>query len=236
MRLGGLHRYTRRLYARNYNSVIDASKLVVHKTPNPKEKYPLEQLAWGKQFTDHMLEVDWDNENGWHNPVIKPYGDMQISPAAPCLHYGIECFEGMKVYKDKNGDIRLFRPDKNMDRLNHSMKTVSMPSFNGDGMIECIKKLVKMEESWIPTKEGYSVYLRPTAIGTNDSLGVHTPTKAKLYVICSPTGPYFASGFKPVKLYADTVNVRAWPGGVGNAKLGGNYGPTIAHSLEPCRN
>lgn len=232
MRAATLMRALRRSYVRNYNSVIDASKIVVHKTPSPKEKYPLEDLVWGKLFTDHMLEVDWDDVNGWHNPVIKPYGDIPISPAAPCLHYGIECFEGMKAYKDQKGEIRLFRPDKNMERLNHSMSTVSMPAFNPEGMVECIKKLVKMEESWIPTEEGYSVYLRPTAIGTNGSLGVHKPTSAKLYVICGPTGPYFASGFKPVKLYADTENVRAWPGGVGNAKLGGNYGPTIAHSVR----
>ena len=83
-----------------------------------------------------------------------------------------------------------------------------------------MKQLVKLDESWIPTEDGYSVYLRPTAIGTNGNLGVTKPTSAKLYRICSPTGPYFASGFKPVKLYADTVNVRAWPGGVGNSKLG----------------
>lgn len=218
--------------SRSYNAVIDPSKLEIHKTTSPKEKYAKEDLLFGRKFTDHMLEIDWDSDKGWHNPVIKPYGDLTLSPAAPCLHYGIECFEGMKAYKDKEGTVRLFRPDKNMERLNHSMRTVSMPAFNSDGMIECLKQLVKLDESWIPTEDGYSVYLRPTAIGTNGNLGVITPTSAKLYCICSPTGPYFASGFKPVKLYADTVNVRAWPGGVGNSKLGGNYGPTIAPATK----
>lgn len=217
---------------RSYNAVIDPSKLEVFKAPTLKEKYPLKDLSFGRQFTDHMLEIDWDAENGWHNPVIKPYGDLTLSPAAPCLHYGIECFEGMKVYKDAKGTVRLFRPEMNMKRLNHSMSTVSMPPFNGDGMIELLKKLVKMEESWIPTEDGYSVYLRPTAIGTNGNLGVTKPSSAKLYCICSPTGPYFASGFKPIKLLADTEHVRAWPGGVGNSKLGGNYGPTIAHATR----
>ena len=146
---------------RSYNAVIDPSKLEVFKAPTLKEKYPLKDLSFGRQFTDHMLEIDWDDENGWHNPVIKPYGDLTLSPAAPCLHYGIECFEGMKVYKDAKGTVRLFRPEMNMKRLNHSMSTVSMPPFNGDAMIELLKKLVKMEESWIPTEDGYSVYLRP---------------------------------------------------------------------------
>ena len=218
--------------ARSLNSVIDPSKLTVHKTASPRPKVAPRDLVFGHTFSDHMLEVDWDKENGWHNPVIKPYGNMEVSPAAPCLHYGIECFEGMKAYKDKAGNIRMFRPDKNMERLNNSMSRVAMPNFNGDGFIECIKQLIKIDESWIPQtdEDGYSLYLRPTAIGTNANLGVVVPTKAKLYCITSPSGPYYKSGFGPVKLLADTTNVRAWPGGVGSSKLGGNYGPTLVPS------
>ncbi len=139
----------------------------------------------------------------------------------------------MKAYKDKSGVIRMFRPDKNMERLNHSMTRLGMPNINGnDAFLECIKKLLKVDESWIPDKEGYSIYLRPTAIGTSPFLGVHASEQIKLYVILSPVGPYYKSGFVPIKLFADTVNVRAWPGGVGNAKVGGNYGPTIEPSKK----
>jgi branched-subunit amino acid aminotransferase/4-amino-4-deoxychorismate lyase len=130
-----------------------------------------------------------------------------------------QCFEGMKAYKDREGKIRLFRPEKNMARLNHSMTRLAMPSFNGEGFLECLKALLQLDSSWIPDQEGYSMYIRPTAIGTSPYLGVEAAQHVKLYAILSPVGPYYRSGFKPVKLYADTVHTRAWPGGVGNAKV-----------------
>jgi branched-chain amino acid aminotransferase len=125
----------------------------------------------------------------------------------------------MKAYKDREGKIRLFRPEKNMARLNHSMTRLAMPSFNGEGFLECLKALLQLDSSWIPDQEGYSMYIRPTAIGTSPYLGVEAAQHVKLYAILSPVGPYYRSGFKPVKLYADTVHTRAWPGGVGNAKV-----------------
>lgn len=182
-----------------------------------------------------MLEIDWDAVNGWHNPVISPFHYFSMSPAATGLHYGIQCFEGMKAYKDKEGRIRMFRPDKNMARLNHSMTRLAMPGFNADGFMTCLKTLLKLDESWVPNQEGYSIYIRPTAIGTSPYLGVEASQHIKLYAILSPVGPYYKSGFKPVKLYADTVNTRAWPGGVGNAKVGGNYAPTILPSLTAAK-
>lgn len=134
----------------------------------------------------------------------------------------------MKAYKDKNGKALLFRPEKNMERMNNSMTRLAMPAIDGNnGFLECIKALIKVDDSWIPNKEGYSLYIRPTAIGTSSILGVHASDHVKLFVILSPVGPYYKSGFKPIRLYADTKNVRAWPGGVGNTKVGGNYGPTI---------
>ena len=174
-----------------------------------------------------MLEIDWDEKTGWANPVIKPYGNLSLSPAASCFHYGIECFEGMKAYKDKNGKMLMFRPDCNMERLNNSMKRLCLPGIDSAQLIECIKQLLKLDESWVPEKDGYSMYIRPTAIGLAKSLGVARSTSCKLYVILSPVGPYYKSGFKPIRLLANTKDVRAWPGGVGNSKLGGNYGPTI---------
>lgn len=141
----------------------------------------------------------------------------------------------MKAYKDSNGTLRLFRPDCNMERMQHSMTRLAMPTFNSDGLIECIKKLIKIDESWVPVKEGYSMYIRPTAIGTSPILGIHASEHIKIFVILSPVGPYYKGGFKPIKLLADTENIRAWPGGVGNAKLGGNYGPTIAPSQKAAK-
>lgn len=138
----------------------------------------------------------------------------------------------MKAYKTSNGEIRLFRPDCNMDRLKYSMERLSLPSINTDGLLDCIKELLRVDESWIPSEEGYSMYIRPTAIGTSPFLGVQAAEHCKVYCILSPVGPYYRGGFNPIKLYADTDNVRAWPGGAGNAKVGGNYAPTILPSKK----
>lgn len=209
------------------STTIDPNLLQIHHVAYPKAKLPNAELEFGKTFTDHMLTVDWDVENGWHAPVISPYKDFQISPASASLHYAVQCFEGMKAYKDKEGNIRMFRPDSNMERLNNSMNRLALPAFDGENFLECLKELIRVDESWIPTEEGYSLYIRPTAIGNSPYLGLEKPKHCKLYAILSPVGPYYPDGFKPVSLYADTENIRAWPGGVGSSKLGGNYGPTL---------
>jgi branched-chain amino acid aminotransferase len=214
------------------SSSVDASKLEITRTTTPKAKTPYEDLQFGVTMSDHMLEVDWSEKDGWSNPVIRPYQNFSISPAASVFHYGIECFEGMKAYKDTDGNIRMFRPDCNMERMNYSMKRLCLPGFDGEQFIECIKELLRIDESWIPDKDGYSMYIRPTAIGTQATLGVSRSLSCKIYCIMSPVGPYYKSGFKPIKLLANTQDVRAWPGGVGNAKLGGNYGPTIAPATK----
>jgi branched-chain amino acid aminotransferase len=178
------------------------------------------------------LNVDWEEGKGWTNPSILPFGDFQLSPAASCLHYALECFEGMKAYKDKEGNIRLFRPLRNMARMNDSMSRLYMPSFDGEEYVKCLEALLKVEERWIPEGEGFSIYLRPTAISTYPFLGVGATKQIKLFTILSPVGPYYPDGFKPISLYASNRYVRAWPGGAGNSKLGGNYAPTIKPQME----
>jgi branched-chain amino acid aminotransferase len=222
--------------ARNYTRGadvpgLDASKLVIEKTSNPKPKPATEGLLFGKEFSDHMLTVDWDSESGWAAPVISETKDLQISPAAMALHYAIQCFEGMKAYKDAQGRIRLFRPDCNIERLNNSMKRLYLPQLDPDQLMECLKTLVKTDQDWIPEGDGFSLYLRPTSIATDPYLGLQVVNQCKFFVITSPVGPYYTEGFKPVKLLADDQNVRAWPGGCGSSKLGGNYGPTIAPQM-----
>jgi len=138
----------------------------------------------------------------------------------------------MKAFKDAKGNIRMFRPDMNAKRMSFSMERMAMPALDQPGFIECLKVLLKLDASWVPNQEGYSIYIRPTAIGTSPFLGVQPPDQIKFYAIMSPVGPYFRSGFKPVKLLADTKYVRAWPGGVGNAKVGGNYGASLFPTKE----
>jgi len=211
---------------------IEASKLSVEITQHPKTPLPKEELAFGATFSDHMLEIDWCSEAGWANPVIKPYGNLNLSPAASSLHYALQGFEGMKAYIDSEDNIRLFRPMMNMDRLNRTAKRLQLPAFDGEGVLACLKELLKIEKKWIPSGHGYSLYIRPTIISTHPYIGVAAPLSAKIFVILSPVGPYFPSGFSAVKLYADPQNVRAWPGGTGNVKAGGNYAMTIQPGSE----
>lgn len=125
----------------------------------------------------------------------------------------------MKAYKDSKGKVRLFRPDMNMKRMNNSMTRLAMPELDQEGFLECMRQLIKMDASWVPDKDGYSLYIRPTAIGTSAILGVHASADVKLFTILSPVGPYYKSGIVPVRLLADSMNVRAWPGGVGHVKV-----------------
>lgn len=225
--MNGQH-HARRCFSAASTRGIDPSKLTIEKTSDPKSQIPKEELTFGTTFTDHMLEIDWDKENGWHAPVIKPYQNLNLDPAASSLHYALQCFEGMKAYTDDEGNVRLFRPDMNMKRMNDSMERLHLPTFDGEALLKCIEELVHIDQDWIPKGEGYSLYIRPTGISTHPFLGVGASAYAKVYVILSPVGPYYPEGFNPVKLYADTENVRAWPGGTGNTKVGGNYGPTIS--------
>jgi len=179
-----------------------------------------------------MLEIDWEKSKGWTAPRIVPYHNLSISPAASSLHYALQCFEGMKAYLDDSNRIRLFRPERNMARLNDSMQRLDFPGFDGEQLINCLKKLCIIDKDWIPKGFGYSLYIRPTAISTYGALGVAAAPQVKLYVITSPVGPYYPSGFKPVKLLADPKYVRAWPGGTGGSKVGSNYGPTIRPQRE----
>lgn len=130
---------------------IDASKLSVQKTTTAKQLTPNEELVFGRAFTDHMLALEWTASEGWLDPRITPYQNLSLDPATCVFHYAFECFEGMKAYKDKNGDVRLFRPDMNMARLNRSSARIALPTFDPNAMIELLKKFTKMEERFIPS-------------------------------------------------------------------------------------
>ncbi|XP_033107005.1 branched-chain-amino-acid aminotransferase, cytosolic-like isoform X2 [Anneissia japonica] len=185
-------------------------------------------LIFGHNFTDHMLTVAWSQEAGWEAPCIQPFGNLPMHPASSVLHYGIELFEGMKAYCGDDNKIRLFRPWDNMTRMRKSAEKISLPDFDGDELVKCISQLIRVDREWVPKVKPCSLYIRPTFISTEPTLGVNPPGKALLYVILCPVGPYFRTGsFNPVSLYADRKNVRAWKGGSGDSKIGGNYGPTI---------
>lgn len=190
-------------------------------------KPDVSSLVFGKYFTDHMLEIAWNADKGWDKPVISPMHDLQIHPGAKVLHYAIELFEGMKAYRGDDGRLRLFRPDRNMIRMLNTARRVSLPEFDMEEMIKCIKRLIQIDKEWVPHSNTSSLYIRPTFIATDPSLGVASTNSALLYVVLCPVGPYFTSGFKPISLLADPQYVRSWPGGCGALKMGANYAPTI---------
>ncbi|MCJ1445023.1 MAG: branched-chain-amino-acid transaminase bat2 [Stictis urceolatum] len=179
-----------------------------------------------------MLSAEWTASDGWLAPRINPYQNLSLDPATCVFHYGFECFEGMKAYKSADGSTRLFRPDKNMERMNKSSARIALPNFDTKQMIETIKEFVRLDDRFIPNARGYSLYLRPTMIGTQRTLGIGPSGSALFYCIASPVGPYYPTGFKAVSLEATTYAVRAWPGGVGDKKLGANYAPCVLPQMQ----
>jgi len=214
---------------------IDPAKLIIEKTSKPKTKLPKEQLKFGATTSDHMLEIDWSESKGWSHPRIIPYGNLSVDPAASTFHYALECFEGFKAYRDDQNRIRLFRPERNMDRLNVSCQRLLFPPIDKEGLLSCIKQLVRVDRDWVPQGFGYSLYVRPCVISTYPYVGVSPSKQIKVFVITCPVGPYYATGFAPVRLLADENHVRAWPGGTGDVKIGANYALGIQPAAEAAK-
>ena len=185
---------------------------------------PVDQLGFGNYFTDHMFIMDYDEQNGWHDARIVPYGPLTLSPAATVFHYGAEVFEGMKAYRRPDGGVQLFRPWDNIARLNRSCDRLGLPQLNPDDGLQAVRALVELDQAWVPSEPGTSLYIRPFLFGADPKLGLHGVHSAMFVIIMSPVGSYFAEGLKPVKIMVETEDVRAVRGGTGEAKCGGNYG------------
>lgn len=203
-------------------------EIKVELTKQPKAK-PIDEtkLGFGSIFTDHMFIMNYDEGQGWHDARIVPYGPIELDPAAMCLHYGQTVFEGMKAYRAKDGRVLLFRPEKNMARLNMSNERLCIPKIDEAFALTCIEKLVSIEKDWIPTAEGTSLYIRPFIFATDAHVGVHPGKHLMFMVICSPVGAYYPEGLNPVKIYVESKYVRAVRGGMGYAKTGGNYAASL---------
>lgn len=180
----------------------------------------LENIPFGKYFTDYMLEVDFENGE-WKTPEIKPYQPLLIQPSLAAIHYGQSIFEGIKAYKNPAGEPFIFRPMDNFIRFNVSAERMQMPQVPQDIFMEGMKQLVQLDSNWIPGKENHSLYIRPFLFATDEALGVKPSDNYKFMIILSPTGPYYAT---PMRIYVEEHYVRAVPGGIGYAKAAGNYG------------
>jgi branched-chain amino acid aminotransferase len=192
-----------------------------------KPKPSGESLGFGKQTTDYMFIMDYNDEKGWYDPKIVPYSSIPLDPSTCVLHYGQGVFEGLKAYKTPDGRILLFRPDENAKRLNGSCDRTCIPLLDEEQVLEAIKKIVSIEKDWIPTAEGTSLYIRPFVIATDPFLGVHPSHTYMFIIILGPVGNYYPSGLNPVKIFVEDEYVRATPGGTGTAKTMGNYAASL---------
>jgi branched-chain amino acid aminotransferase len=194
---------------------------------NKKTKPNQNQLGFGQHFTDYMFEMNYNAVDGWNNPTIKPYGPISIDPSAMVLHYGQSVFEGLKAYMNANNEVLLFRPKKNIERLNKSNDRMCIPLLDENIIMKAISELVKVDKDWIPTAQGTSLYIRPFIFATDETVGVRPSNTYKFMIILSPVGAYYAEGFNPIKIYIEQYYVRAVRGGIGEAKTAGNYAASI---------
>ncbi len=190
----------------------------------------LAEPGFGQLFTDHMITLRWsEDRGGWHDGQLEPYGPLTLDPATTVLHYAQEIFEGLKAYRAASGPIVMFRPEANAARFRRSAVRMAMPELPNETFVRSLELLIAQDRDWVPTAEGYSLYLRPFMISTQRGLGVNHPSSSYLYVvIASPAGPYFRGGVRPVTVWLADGYVRAAPGGTGEAKTGGNYAASFA--------
>ena len=191
----------------------------------------LENVPFGKYFTDHMLVVDYE-KGKWKTPSIMPYQPLQLDPSLAALHYGQAIFEGIKAYKDADGEAHIFRPYDNFRRFNISAERMQMPAVPEEIFIEGMRLLIEIDKNWIPARENHALYIRPFMFSSDEAIGVRPSDKYKFLIILSPTGPYYAT---PMRIYVEEKYVRAVAGGYGFAKAAGNYGGSLLASAEANR-
>ncbi|MFD7133228.1 branched-chain amino acid aminotransferase [Streptomyces sp. NPDC059894] len=189
--------------------------------------------GFGRYFTDHMVTIRWTEGRGWHDGQLVPYAPIPLDPATNVLHYAQEIFEGLKAYRRPDGSVATFRPDQNAKRFQRSARRLAMPELPVETFIEACHVLVEQDKAWVPAHGGEeSLYLRPFMIATEVGLGVKPANEYLFLVIASPAGAYFAGGVKPVSIWVSEDRVRAVPGGMGDAKTGGNYAASLLAQAE----
>ncbi len=209
--------------------MIAASSIPVTKIERSKlNDIPLENIPFGRYFTDHMLEADYENGE-WKNIEIKPYQPLLMSPSMAAIHYGQSIFEGIKAYKDGKGNAFIFRPHDNFKRFNISAERMQMPLVPEDLFIEGMRQLIELDKNWIPDKRDHSLYIRPFMFSSDEVIGVKPSETYKFMIILSPTGPYYTA---PMRIYVEEKYTRAAPGGVGYAKAAGNYAGSMLATAE----
>ena len=204
----------------------------ITRTTSKKEKPKDKDLAFGTVFTDHMFVADFEEEKGWYDPRVEPYGPFSMDPATAVLHYGQSLFEGLKAFRGRDGKIRLFRPDKHVARLNKTALRMCIPPLDPELVLKSWTTLVDVDREWAPSSVGTSLYIRPTIVASEPFLGVRPAKQYLYYVIISPVGPYYPEGLAPTKIKVIENYVRAVAGGLGDAKTSANYAASLYAAEE----
>lgn len=201
--------------------------ITINKTTNSRlASTDFSKLSFGDSFSDHQLILPFEN-GAWGDAVIQEYGPIPMSPSAKILHYGQGVFEGMKAFRYKDGKINIFRADKHHQRFNRSCRRMNIPEVPEEVFMNCLNTLVDLDREWVPKDRFKSLYLRPFIVATDESLGMKTSLNYKFMIIASPVGNYYKEGINPIKLTTMPDYVRAVQGGVGEAKVPGNYAASL---------
>lgn len=206
-----------------------AISIKISKTPQSRiHLCDFENIEFGKIFSDHMFRVDYV-DGTWQNAEILPYGPISIAPSLSAIHYGQAIYEGMKAFKDSDGNPMLFRPADNAKRMNVSARRMGMPEIPEELFLDGLKQLVQTDKDWIPTKDGSALYLRPFMFATDDFVGVRPSVNYSFIIFCCPVNSYYP---KPIKVKVEQKYVRASDGMAGFAKAAGNYGISMLPAIE----
>ncbi|MCL2772287.1 MAG: branched-chain amino acid aminotransferase [Oscillospiraceae bacterium] len=197
----------------------------IEQTKQKKEKP--KDMPFGKHFSDHMFIMDYSRDKGWHDARIVPFGNISLSPAAMVFHYAQELFEGLKAYRTESGKVQIFRPEKNIARMNWTCERLCMPEIDPQDALDAIEAIVRTDSDWVPSEPDHSLYIRPFMIATDPYIGVKISGTYLFIIILSPVGAYYPEGIDPVKIYVENEYVRAVRGGLGFAKAGANYAASL---------
>ena len=190
------------------------------------------ELGFGKIFTDHMFMMDYMTGKGWHSPRIVPFGDFPANPSMTVFHYGQAIFEGMKAFRSADNRVWVFRPYEYLNRFNRSARYLNIPQMDVEQVHTALLKLLALEKDWVPGKPGTSLYIRPFVVSDEAHLGVKVADSYKLFIILSPVGAYYKTGFNPISIKVEDKYVRAVKGGLGEAKTPANYAMSLAAQQE----
>jgi len=208
--------------------MLDTLNIAVQKVQNTRiNEVDFDNIPFGKVYSDHMFIADYE-DGQWSDLRIVPYADLSMAPASSVIHYGQSVFEGLKAYKNNNGEAVVFRPEANAKRLNKSAERMCIPEVPEELFMQAMTELLTIDKDWIPNRENTALYIRPFVFAMDDYIGIKPSEKYRFMIITCPVGAYYS---EPVKVKIETEFTRAAKGGTGYAKAAGNY----AGSLYPAK-